>query len=181
LHTLLTKAKVPGPFVLVGHSLGGILARLYASFYPAEVAGMVLVDSAHEDEADRAVALTPPDVLREMLRQARPEDLTPRTAERVDGCSIRTLMNALDWRADIPLVVLTQGTPYGPDAVAVPSTAPAAYRLHLELQRELARRSPRGRHVIAEKSGHAVHQDRPELVVQAIREVLGASKKRPAR
>jgi pimeloyl-ACP methyl ester carboxylesterase len=181
LHALLSNAKVSGPYVLVGHSLGGMLARVYASYYPSEVAGMVLVDSAHEDEADRAVALTPPDVLKEMLRRARPEDLTPRSDERIDGCSVRTLMNALDWRGDIPLVVLTQGIPYGPDMVAVPSAAPKAYQLHLELQRELAGRSPRGRQVIAEKSGHAVHQDQPELVVSAVREVLEASRQKGAR
>jgi pimeloyl-ACP methyl ester carboxylesterase len=180
LRAMLSNAKVSGPYVLVGHSLGGMLARVYASYYPSEVAGMVLVDSAHEDEPDRAVALTPPDVLKEMLKQARPEDLTPRAAEPIDGCSIRTLMNALDWHADVPLVVLTQGIPYGPDMVAVPSMAPKVYQLHLELQRELAGRSPRGRQVVAAKSGHAVHQDQPGLVVAAIREVVEASGKRKA-
>lgn len=48
LHTLLAKAGLPGPYVLVGHSLGGVIARLYAIRYPDEVAGMVLVDSTHE-------------------------------------------------------------------------------------------------------------------------------------
>jgi pimeloyl-ACP methyl ester carboxylesterase len=177
LHTLLTNAKVPGPYVLVGHSLGGILARLYASFYPAEVAGMVLVDSAHEDEPDRALALIPPDTFKEMLKQLGPEDLTPRTGERIDNCSIRLVMDALNWHADIPLVVLTQGRPYGPEMVAVPSIAPAAYGLHLELQRDLIGRSKRGRQVMAEKSGHAVHQDQPELVVAAVREVVGEVRK----
>ncbi len=178
LHALLSNARVAGPYVLVGHSLGGILVRMYASYYPSEVAGMVLVDSAHEDEPDRALALTPPEVLKEMLKQARPEDFSVRSGEPIDGCSVRSLMNALDWHADVPLVVLTQGVPYGPDMVAVPSVAPRAYQLHLELQRELASRSPKGRQVIAEKSGHAVHQDQPELVVGAIREVVEASKKR---
>src|SRR5262249_21063028 len=47
LHTLLQRAKVPPPFVLVGHSYGGLVAQLYISRYPDEVAGIVLVDSAH--------------------------------------------------------------------------------------------------------------------------------------
>jgi pimeloyl-ACP methyl ester carboxylesterase len=172
LHALLTNANVHGPYVLVGHSLGGILARLYASYYPTEVAGMILVDSAHEDEPDRGMALIPPDALKEFLKQARPEDLTPTSAERIDSCSIRPLMNALNWHAPIPLVVLTQGRPYGPEMVAVPSIAPKAYQLHLALQRDLVRRSPKGRQVIAAKSGHGIHQDEPELVVAAIRQVV---------
>jgi pimeloyl-ACP methyl ester carboxylesterase len=49
LHTLLGNAGVQGPYVLVGHSLGGTNMQLYASQYPNEVAGMVLVDSALED------------------------------------------------------------------------------------------------------------------------------------
>jgi hypothetical protein len=82
------------------------------------------------------------------------------------------LMNALNWHSDIPLIVLTQGRPYGPDMVAVPSIAPKAYQLHLALQRDLVRRSSRGQQVIAKKSGHAVHQDQPELVIDAIRQVV---------
>jgi pimeloyl-ACP methyl ester carboxylesterase len=112
-----------------------------------------------------------------MLKQARPEDLVPRSAERLDVCSIRTVMDALSWHGDIPLVVLTQGRPYGPDMVAVPSIAPQAYQLHLELQRDLVSRSPRGRQVMAEKSGHSIHQEQPGLVIAAIREVFEEAKK----
>ena len=49
LHTLLVNASVQGPYVLVGHSLGGMLVRMYAHNYPGEVVGMVLVDSFHEE------------------------------------------------------------------------------------------------------------------------------------
>jgi hypothetical protein len=45
LHILLQKAHIPGPYVLVAHSFGGIFARLYASTYPDEIVGMVLVDA----------------------------------------------------------------------------------------------------------------------------------------
>lgn len=49
LHRLLEKAKLKAPFVLVGHSIGGLIARVYAAEYPQEVAGMILVDSTTED------------------------------------------------------------------------------------------------------------------------------------
>lgn len=50
LHALLAGADIQGPLVLAGHSFGGMLARLYAHRYPESVAGMVLVDSAHEEQ-----------------------------------------------------------------------------------------------------------------------------------
>jgi len=53
LHLLLAKANVPGPYVLVGHSLGGMMVRFYQAKYPADIAGMVLVDSSHEDGLQR--------------------------------------------------------------------------------------------------------------------------------
>jgi pimeloyl-ACP methyl ester carboxylesterase len=49
LHLLLAKAGVPGPYVLVGHSLGGMLVRFYQTKYPTDIVGMVLVDSSHEE------------------------------------------------------------------------------------------------------------------------------------
>jgi pimeloyl-ACP methyl ester carboxylesterase len=54
LHALLQHAGVPAPYVLVGASFGGVNCRVYAKHFPDEVAGMVLVDSAHEDESQRA-------------------------------------------------------------------------------------------------------------------------------
>jgi hypothetical protein len=134
---------------------------------------MVLVDSAHEDEADRGLALIPPDTLREMLRRAGPEDMVVSSPEeKFDHCSLRAVMNALNWRGDIPLVVLTQGLPYRPEDYSNPTLAPRYYQLHLEMQRDLVGRSPRGRQVMAAKSGHFIHQDQPELVVNAIRQVI---------
>lgn len=50
LHSLLANAGIPGPYVLAGHSLGGLVVRLYAHSYPQDVTGLVLVDSSHEEQ-----------------------------------------------------------------------------------------------------------------------------------
>ena len=60
LHSLLATAAIPRPIVLVGHSLGGLIVRLYAYQYPQDVAGLVLVDPMHEDQFDRIGPLYPP-------------------------------------------------------------------------------------------------------------------------
>ena len=53
LHILLKRARIPGPYILVGHSFGGYSVRLFATHYANETAGLVLVDAAHEDQFSR--------------------------------------------------------------------------------------------------------------------------------
>lgn len=53
LHTALERAGISGPYILVGHSLGGIFARIFAGQYPDDVAGIVLVDSSHPEQGER--------------------------------------------------------------------------------------------------------------------------------
>jgi pimeloyl-ACP methyl ester carboxylesterase len=65
LHTLLTNGKIEGPYVLVGHSLGGMMMRVYAQKYPDEVAGLVLVDSLHEEQISRL-----PDIQQRLIQEA---------------------------------------------------------------------------------------------------------------
>lgn len=65
LHALLTNGKIEGPYVLVGHSLGGMMMRVYAQKYPNEVAGLILVDSLHEEQISRL-----PDIQQRLLQEA---------------------------------------------------------------------------------------------------------------
>jgi pimeloyl-ACP methyl ester carboxylesterase len=57
LHALLHAAQIPAPYILAGHSIGGIVARQFYAGHPDEVAGMVLLDSSHEDQARRFDAI----------------------------------------------------------------------------------------------------------------------------
>lgn len=173
LHNLLAKAGLNPPYVLVGHSFGGMNARLYAGKFAKDVVGMVLVDSTHEDESDRMLAALPP----EILKKAKPEDMVVRSAEDIDFNKSVAQVRAANWHRDIPLVVLTRGSAnFNPNDYAVPSLAPKFEQLRLELQKELVGRSSKGRQIIAEKSGHFIQRDQPELVVEAIREVGEAAK-----
>jgi pimeloyl-ACP methyl ester carboxylesterase len=178
LRTLLTKAGERGPYVVVGHSLGGVLARIYASRHPREVAGLVLVDSAHEEQDARTEALIPEEVKAQFTKEER----TIQSDEKLDFDRLFRQARAPRWTADIPLEVLTAGR--FDAGVADPRVAPLAPRfeeLRLELQRELVTRSPRGRQTIARQSGHAIHWDEPELVVEAIRRVVEATTARGRR
>jgi len=174
LHTLLAKNSLRPPYVLVGHSFGGLFAIMYANTYPKDVAGMVLVDSSHEDQMRRFEALMTP----EQVRQSRERRAT--NAEGVNTSEERERVRALNWRSDMPLVVLVHGA-VGKDMTPPGWTDEQVARRELvwrELQNDLARRSPRGRVVIAAKSGHYIQNDQPELVVNAVSEVVRSARRR---
>jgi CubicO group peptidase (beta-lactamase class C family)/pimeloyl-ACP methyl ester carboxylesterase len=177
LHDLLAAANVPGPYVLVGHSLGGLINRLYASVYPDEVVGLVLVDASHEEQDARLEALVSPD-----LWQAYQEMMANvLNIEKVDldasFAQVREARAAAPLRP-MPLVVVSAGAAEDPSVI--PTFFPAGWpvevmpQLHRELQADLVGLVPNGRLVIAERSGHYVHQGEPELVVEAIRDVVDA-------
>lgn len=162
LHDLLTVAAVPPPYVLVGHSLGGYVARLYAARHRELVAGMVLVDSSHEEQGDRhpELAWRSQRVRAAGLRLRHPLSRKWRTTirEMADFAG-----SAAEVRAEcghlgaLPLTVVT--------ALARPNydgVWPA-------MQRELAALSECSTHLLAERSGHYVHRDEPDVVVDAVR------------
>ena len=134
LHTLLVNAHIVPPLVLVGHSFGGMNVRLYASKFPQEVVGMVLVDSVHEDEMDRWVAMMPP----EIKRQLTDADKAQLARLAVSEGQLR----AAHWHSNIPLVVLTHGV-VSPGDYGVPSMSAKGEALRLEMQEALARLSSR--------------------------------------
>lgn len=175
LRTVLQKTGARPPYVLVGHSLGGVLARLYAARHPREVAGIVLVDSTHEEQDARAEALIP----EEVKAQFTPEERTIQSDERLDFEKIFAQARADRWKADVPLEVLTAGRIEAGEAdPRIAPLLPKFEEIRQELQRELVRRSPRGRQTVARQSGHFIHWDEPELVVEAIKRVVDAASAR---
>ncbi len=177
LHGLLAEANVPGPYVLVGHSLGGLINRLYASTYPDEVVGLVLVDASHEEQDARLEALVSP----ELWQAYQAMTVNILNIERVDfAASFAQVREARGNTAlrPMPLVVVSAGAAEDPSVI--PTFFPPGWpveampKLHHELQADLAGLVPDGRLIIAERSGHYVHQGEPELVVEAIQQVVEA-------
>jgi pimeloyl-ACP methyl ester carboxylesterase len=171
LHVLLEAEAVPGPYVLVGHSVGGLFVRLFASNYPDEVAGLVLVDASHEEQDVRRQALVSAE-----LFAAEQQAVQGSNSEGIDldasFAQVREARAAAPLRP-MPLVVLSAGQA---DPAFFPAGWPmdAEARLHDELQTDLAGLVPGGRHVVAEQSRHYVQQSQPDLVVAAIRAVVAA-------
>jgi pimeloyl-ACP methyl ester carboxylesterase len=185
LHAALTAAGVPGPFVLVGHSDGGLFVRLYASRYPDEVVGMVLVDAVSE-ELDASGLL----LLKELLSQdqwrgyqaALEQQAHAPFVNRVDDEQVDIAASSAEMRATLadsplrpmPLFVLTHGVPDPPSPGEPPEFARAKERVWQELQQQLAQLVPNAKHLVVRDSGHIIQEERPDVVIDAIRRVVEA-------
>jgi pimeloyl-ACP methyl ester carboxylesterase len=173
LRNLLARSGVGKRLVLVGHSFGGINVRTYASMYPKEVVGMVLVDSTHEEQSARTDAVIPEAI----KKQFSPSALALPGPEQVDWKGTIEQTRKANWHANIPLVVLTAAKAQPGAAGSLAYLAPTFEQIRQELQQDLVHRSSRGKQIVATRSGHFIQRDEPELVVSAIREVVEATRK----
>ena len=150
---LLRSAKISPPYVLVGHSIGGLYARAYDKRHDDQVAGMVLIDSSHEEQIWR-FAKSEPNALSEYPRW-RDQDFMRSEGFLAPGERLR-------WTFAKPLIVLEHGIPPEP--------------VWHELQMDLAKRSPQGHLLTATESSHYIQRTQPALVIEAIHKVLEQSK-----
>jgi pimeloyl-ACP methyl ester carboxylesterase len=191
LRELLDRSGVGGPVILVGASIGGLAARVFASAHAERLAGLVLVDASHEDQEEdvpRIAPLVPFLASAGVLRLLGVSlGLPPASLEpSVRGFARATRFRAAGYRAavdeimhlresaaevratrrklTVPVVVVTAGR--GADAV---------WR---DLQRDQVGLSQRGCQVIAEQSGHAVAVGQPQVIVDAIRATVDAARGR---
>jgi pimeloyl-ACP methyl ester carboxylesterase len=168
LRTVLDQAGLAPPYVLVGHSIGGLHVELFARCHPDDVTGVVLVEAASPAEA-----ADPP--RRGVMARALDGLATAfdRLRGRLDGLGeVDVIDQTLDQiRAappfpDVPLVVVSGGR-------RMRFVPPAAFEAHQAAQRERVGLSPGGRQVIAPASGHFPQLHDPDIVVAAIRDVAG--------
>jgi pimeloyl-ACP methyl ester carboxylesterase len=205
LHTVLHNAGINGPLVLVGHSLGGMDARMFANQYPNEVVGMVLVDSSHPDQDDRfppearklaaasyyvirVMQFTLPIGLPRLLAsRSVPPEVRPEfcavfcrrqylVAVRAEAAAQQE--NSAQVRALAPLGNLPLVVlSHDPDKVRFPGNlSEPVNREWGKMQEELAHLSSNGSHLVVKGSGHDIQIDKPEAVVDAIRTVVGQVK-----
>jgi pimeloyl-ACP methyl ester carboxylesterase len=225
LRALLRNAGIAPPFVLVGHSSGGLRMQLFAAVYPEEAAGLVLVDSTIDLTVAEQLAVLRPETraaYEALLRE--PAALGPPPAD-LDAAAVLPLIPeegrpllavyaALEQRAshqratadeaaalqaslaqvrrakaalgqppfgDLPLAVLVNGVPGAVASLAPPPSTASAVRLAVEheLAAHLASLSGRGTLIRAERSGHYIQLDEPDLVAATIQAIVGAA--RPAK
>ena len=170
LHTLLQRAGIQPPYVLVGHSMGGLFARVFATKYPGEVVGLVLIDGVHERQVIEFTRLDSAGFTRR--RELGLQGLDPGQRAEIDGLAPILTSGNLGMQAklpDVPMVVLTS-------MLSVASQAPGATKIWRDLQSEIFQSTTHGMHIVTSRSAHQIHQDEPDVVVNAIRWVVDAAR-----
>ena len=166
LRAELKRRNINPPYVLVGHSLGGLYMQYFARNYPKEVAGLLLVDSTHwhqgmavDSSANTpyvgrtAVTLFMPWIMRREIADSTAAGQQVHTSPEAEG---------------FPTIVLssTRG-PLG--------ETPAARALSADMQDEIAADFPGAEHLRVADSGHYIQRDHPDVVVDAARQLAGCA------
>lgn len=183
LNALLTKANVPGPYLLVAHSYGGLHARMFADQYPDRVLGLVLVDTTHPDMNDQFIAALGPPKAGEPESVAKGREfLTKRVSdpnlnpEKIDPKACDAQIRALKGVGAKPVVILTHCAKFRVDGRLPEEVSLKLEETFQSLQVDLKKISTNSSLKQSANGGHGLHADDPELVIQGIRQALEAVK-----
>jgi pimeloyl-ACP methyl ester carboxylesterase len=199
LHTALVKAGIQPPYVVVGHSFGGLVTQIFVSLYPDEIAGVVFEDSVHPEEVTKFPDNFPRSpVLAKFLRLTEPLGLPrffgwcDRTAACPDcGKYTNAVLAEYDEYPESHEQAAAAATNLGNKPLAVLAHDPAiglngqrddAFESAWTLwQQDLARRSTNSSLTVATGIGHEIQSDQPQLVINTILRVVQAARSEPAR
>jgi pimeloyl-ACP methyl ester carboxylesterase len=161
LHAALEKSGVKPPYVMVGHSFGGIYVRVFADMYPKEVVGMVLIDPSQESFNDWLTKNQP-----DRLKAAESDIAKAGPGVQAEFAAVDTSYSqarAAKVPGGIPVTLLT---------ATVDDTMPAdARKLWIEKHKEWLATVPGSKHIVVEKATHFIQLQQPALVIDAIKQV----------
>jgi pimeloyl-ACP methyl ester carboxylesterase len=161
LHALLAAVHVGGPYVLVGHSYGGMISREFAARYASEVKGMVLIDASSEPEIP---------VYRRLHAGAWLDGtVMPVPNRKIDILATVRQLERAPSLGSLPLVVITAGILQDRWLRTVPL-------LEARAQTRLANLSSDSIHILDANVGHFIPQDDPRLVISTVLAVLAAAR-----
>ena len=192
LRVLLQSTDTQPPYILVGHSFGGLLMQLYATRFPNEFTGMVLVDSSHPDQAHRTLDLQEIDTISFAMKTLGPigivrllfpvpagnpesRDVSVREQERELLMTSRTLRTATREMSGLreSLRQVTESTvDLGSKPLVVLSEGRRRAESWQALQEDLSRMSTNSEWQVVDGAGHFVQHDQPDVVVDAVRRVI---------
>ncbi len=162
--------------VLVGHSLGGVIALEFVRRFPERVAGLALLDSSHPGQLARFAAVTDTERL-----SAEAEDRRLMLEQHPERPDLDSLLRQGPLRTgelgDLPVIVISRTSIAGAERPADVTVENWRYTQTREavwqqLQTELASLSAQTRHIRLPRSGHYVHFDQPQAVARAILSLL---------
>ncbi len=161
----LKRRGIHPPYVLVGHSLGGLHMQYFARQYPDEIEGLLLVDSAHWNQH---LDLGPD--ASDAFGRRRTVLFLPWIMQRelIDSTSAGEQVDVSPHASSVPTIVLSRTR-------ALHGETPASQALAEKLQEEIAAAFPAARHVRVDDSGHYIQRDRPDVVIAAARELAGCT------
>ncbi len=193
IHNLLANAPEHGPYILVGYSIGGLYARLYAATYPKDVAAMVLVDHAFLEPGHAVTAATAPDAQTTLptvisqtpivmgIEDDRNFKNLPRVNQQLHAWAMSanpvrpTPQMAAECFDAVSAANANRPQPLGNMPLIVVSTLNDSPKYD-ELQRTLLSQSAKSIHMIAANSTHMVIVDEPDVVIEAIRQAIDAAR-----
>ena len=188
LHALLKASGERGPYVLVGHSMGGAISRLYASEYPEDVSGLVLIDYAAYD-VRKALTDEQWDLLKILIGSPPEEalDLYPALEWFDEQRNLEQTLAAAPLKP-MPLIVLSADEPMDLLPYVENGTFPTPeeakefgellFRANVDARSDLVSQVPGARHITDTDSGHYIHWEQPQLVIDSVREVVEAVRKK---